>query len=73
MRDAVVSGDSESVAAYLMGGGRPSKRFDIHRRHYEDITIPENIRMGHSPLVNGCPPIRKTSAVALNVPTLSDC
>jgi hypothetical protein len=36
IRDAVVRGDSESVAPFLVGGGQPSKRFDIHRRHYEE-------------------------------------
>lgn len=36
LRDAVVRGDGESVAPFLRGGGQPSKRLDIHRRHYEE-------------------------------------
>ena len=35
MRDAVVSGDSASMAALLVGGRHPAKRLAIHLHHYE--------------------------------------
>ena len=35
IRDAVVNGNGEAVAAVLVGGTRPEHRLAIHRRHYE--------------------------------------
>jgi hypothetical protein len=35
IRDAVVDQNGTSVAPLLVGGADPSKRLDIHRRHYE--------------------------------------
>ena len=36
VRDAVVRGEAESIAPLLAGGLLPARRFDIHRRHYEE-------------------------------------
>ena len=36
VRDAVVNGDSASIGPFLVGGSWPARRFDIHRRHYEE-------------------------------------
>jgi hypothetical protein len=36
VRDAVINGDSASIAPLLTGGIHPARRFDIHRRHYEE-------------------------------------
>lgn len=36
VRHAVINGDSASIAPLLTGGIRPARRFDIHRRHYEE-------------------------------------
>jgi hypothetical protein len=36
VRHAVVNGDSASIALLLTGGIQPARRFDIHRRHYEE-------------------------------------
>lgn len=36
VRDALITGDAETVAGLLVGGWRPARRFDIHRRHYEE-------------------------------------
>lgn len=36
IRDAVVGTDGASVATLLVGGAKPARRFDIHRRHYEE-------------------------------------
>ena len=36
VRHAVVDRDSASIASLLIGGVQPARRFDIHRRHYEE-------------------------------------
>ena len=36
IRDAVLGGDAASIAPLLVGGLQPARRFDIHRRHYEE-------------------------------------
>jgi hypothetical protein len=36
VRDAVVNRDSASIASFLVGGIQPTRRFDIHLRHYEE-------------------------------------
>lgn len=36
VRDAVINGDIASIAPLLTGGVHPARRFDIHRRHYEE-------------------------------------
>jgi hypothetical protein len=36
VRYAVINGDSASIAPLLTGGIHPARRFDIHRRHYEE-------------------------------------
>ena len=35
IRDAVIDGNGAPLASLLVGGADPSKRLDIHRRHYE--------------------------------------
>lgn len=36
VRDALIIGDADTLAAPFVGGARPARRFDIHRRHYEE-------------------------------------
>lgn len=36
VRDALIVGDADTLAALFVGGARPARRFDIHRRHYEE-------------------------------------
>ena len=36
LRDAVVTGETNTLAMLFVGGTRPARRFDIHRRHYEE-------------------------------------
>ena len=36
VRDAIINGDAASIVPLFTGGIHPARRFDIHRRHYEE-------------------------------------